>query len=121
MPLKSDDVKAKSTKEVILDLLEETDEEGNLQWWSIREICEKVGKKSGTVHYHINPFSYAELLEKGHPKDSHLTPVYRIKPDRLKEFRKLKKEILGREKKVYKRAKLREVENRQIKRTVIKE
>lgn len=122
MPFTNDKVKDKSTKQAVLELLEQRDEETKeLMWWSINEICEEVDKKSGTVHYHLNPFREAGLLEIGHPKDSHLTPVYRIKEEKWEDWLKLKEEILEKERTVYERAKLRDLDNKQAKRTVIEE
>jgi len=119
MPFKNSEVKELSTKEAVLSLFEQRDENGELMWWSIKEICERLDKKSGTIHYHLNPFREAGLLEIGHPKNSHLTPVYRIKEDKLGEWEKLKKNILEKERTVYERAKLRTLKNKQTKRVVI--
>jgi len=106
MPFK--DVEYKTTKEKVFELLEQKDENGELMWWSIKEICEILGKKSGTIHYHLNPFISKGILEVGRPRGNYLTPVYRIKKARWEEYLELKRRILNREEPVYKRKKLRE-------------
>jgi len=106
MPLSNKAIQLKTTKIMILELLEKKDEEGEFLWWSIAEICKKINKKSGTVHYHLNPFRKNNLLEIGHPVGEHLVPVYRINPEKYNEYLKLKTQILNKEKRVYKREKL---------------
>ena len=104
-----------------MNCLEQVDENGEHYWWSIKELGEEVQRESGTVHYHLNPFMSEGVIEVGHPRKSHLTPVYRIKPNKFKEYLELKKSIMAKKTRVYKRTKLRELENKQHKRVVIEE
>jgi len=109
MPLNNGEVQKEQTKMIVFNCLEEKDENGQYQYWSVKELSQRAQKVASTIHHHLNPLHVAGVLEEKYDKNNPQVPVYRINPKKEKKYFETKEAILSGKIKTSKRTKLRPI------------